>query len=61
MLYIGAWLEQGRFARMVQLHHYALGIDKALTVICEDAGTGLDEDIVNTCVTLFEENKFEWR
>lgn len=38
----------------------ALGIDKALTIIREQAGTGLDENIVNICVALFEEGEFEW-
>ncbi len=39
----------------------ALGIDKALSIIREQAGTELDENIVNTCVALFEEDKFEWK
>ncbi|MFC1747192.1 HD domain-containing phosphohydrolase [Pseudomonadota bacterium] len=38
----------------------SLGIDKALEVIHEDAGIGLDKDVVNTCITLFKEGDFEW-
>ena len=38
----------------------AMGIDKALAITREQIGTGLDENIVNHCVALFEEGEFEW-
>lgn len=37
----------------------ALGIDKALTEISQNKGTAYDPDIVDACVALFSEKKFE--
>ena len=38
----------------------SLGIKKALSVIKNEAGIGLDKKVVKACVTLFETDGFEW-
>jgi PAS domain S-box-containing protein/putative nucleotidyltransferase with HDIG domain len=38
----------------------AMGLDMAMSITREQAGTGLDANIVNNCVALFEEDGFEW-
>ena len=42
-------------------HRPALGIDAALKEISRNRGTLYDADVVDTCIRLFKENKFEFR